>query len=589
MRKAIVIFAILVSVNFLVRPTPAGAVNEVKYSLAILHYNLQYVAGDTKIENRIIEGALAPMVGFFLKHENWGADFEMQGYMVEQTRIRYPEVFEGLKKLLDRGQVELVSFHYSDQLFLAYPLRDMEWSEMLNQATFKSLGIKRSGAIFTQEGQFGEGMAEFMKTHDYKVLAMPKNLFSFLHGEQEAAPYYDLRGSKLILAGRGVNYKDDKTKVDLTWTYCGDAELLPTGGATPYSEYFKANPDAIKKYEAELAGLEAQGYKIGNMTQYVDALEKAGVPAAKMPPVLDGDWQPADTMNIFRWMGDYHAQYERDNDVLTGNVKARHEVLAAETVLNYLKKQGKSTPELESRLNIAIRALMLAEVSDSTGWTPSIGEVKYSQENAKSAVDIANKILDDAKMILSANYLSISTKTGEVKIIAAPPENESPSPKETDCPVKIALSGEIDRQEIKCFLAEPDVWNVTAKFKTVRWHSNDFSLKFARTTDTITYSPALLDGETVSIKASEFTPEKDWLYLPAPNGLIGLGDDLFLIKNTSTVHVAYHFRVAEKVVSLDMLKPANEVYVWEFKIVKGGVDKALKIADEMNVHPDRIE
>lgn len=92
---------------------------KIKYALALLHYNLQYVAGDEKIENRIIEGSFAPMIDFFLAHPGWGADFEMQGYMLEQTAKRYPEIFDKFKTLLDRGQVKLVSFHYSDQLFLA--------------------------------------------------------------------------------------------------------------------------------------------------------------------------------------------------------------------------------------------------------------------------------------------------------------------------------------------------------------------------------------------------------------------------------------------------------------------------------------
>lgn len=75
------------------------------------------------------------------------------------------------------------------------------------------------------------------------------------------------------------------------------------------------------------------------------------------------------------------------------------------------------------------------------------------------------------------------------------------------------------------------------------------------------------------------------MYIPAPNGIIGLGGGMFLIKDTSTVNVAFNVPVGEPVVSLDMLKPPNRVFDWRFKLVTDGADHALRVADELNVHP----
>jgi len=226
---------------------PASASKNVKYALSIMHFNLQYVAGDTGIENKIIEDALDPVLDFYLAHPTWGADIEMQGYMFEETAKRYPAIFEKLKTLVNRRQLDLVSFHYCDQLFLAYPRLDADWTDRINKETFKKYGLIQSTTVFTQEGQFGEGLASFMADKGFKTLVLPKNLYRYAHGEQTPAPYYALNGVNVVIGAKGVDYEGEAS-VHTAWTYMGDAELLPTGGATPYSQYFKYKPEAMKKY-----------------------------------------------------------------------------------------------------------------------------------------------------------------------------------------------------------------------------------------------------------------------------------------------------------------------------------------------------
>ena len=567
--------------------TSAHAKSMIKYSVMMLHYNLQYVAGDEVIENKIIQHSLDPMVDFFLEHPGWGANFEMQGYMLEQTALRYPETFKKLKILIDRGQIDLVTFHYSDQLFMAYPRRDMAWSEILNRKTLSDLGLKRSGTVFTQEGQAGEGMASYMKDNGFDIMCFPKNLYRYWHKNEKPMPYYSLRGIHAVLCGQGVDFENNNTVVKLNWTFFNDAELLPTGGATPYAKDFGKSEQALAEYAERLAKLEQDGYVIGTIGQYVNALKLAGIPAATLKPVLDGDWQPIDTHNIFRWMGDYHFQYERDNEVLTTNVKVRHKVLAAETMIYSLKKEHDIT-ELQAGFMEAIRYLMLAEVSDSTGWTPWEGEIKYSLSNAKRAEEIADEIIARGKELMNTPYVQIDTSKGKVTPVANAPGPPAVLP-QYHCPIDIELTGKIKKQQVKCFRADKNVWEIIVKFKTTEWHSNNFRLKFPRTFDKIVYSPALTDDLIVSYDLSSFEPENGaWMYVPCPNGLIGLGPDLFLIKDTSTVNVTFNVPVDEPVVSLDMLKPPNRVFEWRFLLVIGPADLAVKKADAMNVHPVEV-
>jgi hypothetical protein len=142
------------------------------YVVALLHFNLQYVAGglegvfedwpcdEQSIEDQIIVESLEPVLDAMLEHEDWAIDLELQGYMVEVMADRHPSVLDKLRTLAHGGQVELVSWHYSAQLWTAYPWPDQQRSIERTQAVFAQHDLPLSGVVFSQEGQFGQGYAE---------------------------------------------------------------------------------------------------------------------------------------------------------------------------------------------------------------------------------------------------------------------------------------------------------------------------------------------------------------------------------------------------------------------------------------------
>lgn len=97
------------------------------YVVALLHFNLQYVAGgmegtfadwpcdEQSIEDQIIIESFEPILDLMLEHPDWSIDLELQGYMVEVMADRHPPVLDKLHTLAHGGQVELVSWHYSAQ------------------------------------------------------------------------------------------------------------------------------------------------------------------------------------------------------------------------------------------------------------------------------------------------------------------------------------------------------------------------------------------------------------------------------------------------------------------------------------------
>jgi len=64
-----------------------------KYAMGLFHFNLQYVAGDHKIETRIIRESLLPALQFFEQYPQYKADIEIQGWAIEELAEEHPETW----------------------------------------------------------------------------------------------------------------------------------------------------------------------------------------------------------------------------------------------------------------------------------------------------------------------------------------------------------------------------------------------------------------------------------------------------------------------------------------------------------------
>ena len=134
-----------------------------KYAIGMFHFNLQYVAGDYKIESKIIKNSVYPVLQFFEKNPQFKSDIEIQGYAIETLADEHPEVLALLKKLVNKGQIELVIAHYSDQFFIAYPALDLQKSIAISDKILADHGMKRSRVFFGQEIQWTPAYASVLK------------------------------------------------------------------------------------------------------------------------------------------------------------------------------------------------------------------------------------------------------------------------------------------------------------------------------------------------------------------------------------------------------------------------------------------
>lgn len=580
--------------------SPLSRAETVKATL--YHFNIQYVAGgmslypdgktrepnynlsESEVEDLIVTESFAPLVALWLKHPSWKADLELQGLFVEVLAQRHPQVLEDLRTLAKRGQIELVSLHYSAQLFLAYPRRDLERSIELNRSTFQRLDLPLSPVVFAQEGQFNEGLLSIMPAHGYSIAVMPKNLLSHMEGRESSSLFLHGLGVDVVVGGRGGSFG----ALEVSWAGPGDGELIVTGRTNPYlgKQSFRLVPAELEAFERARAQEEAAGVRHLTISELLARAKQEGA-FSPLPPITDGSWQPKSSRNLFRWMGGLGGVFElfvpteKDNAVLTSNVAASLDVRACEVFAQWAAgKPGAAARE--EALSLAGRELMLAQVSDSTGWNPWLGEVSYSLEHARLAREAAKRCLDSPEL---RGPLRRQIDLRKEQVLDDPKPAVPAPPVEVDPPFEVKLSSpgramEAHWRRLFDGRLEFVVEASAGADKDARSLSVTFPLAF----DRVVYAPALDEQRLVDLPASAFGATEHTLGLPL--GLIGLGPGRFLVKDTRVVHLAALLRPGEGVVEFrDDTIRADEPARWRFELVEGDSSLAMEAARALNLEP----
>lgn len=562
-----------------------------KFAVAMPHFNVQYVAGGMvgfwskpdprldlnaeQVEDLIVVESFEPVLDLFAAHPGWATDVELQGYMLDVIAKRHPKVLAKLKDLVDKGQIEVVSFHYSDQLFLAHAPEDWEHSSEINRATFARLGIPVGGPVFCQEGQASTGMAAAMKKNGQSVMVWPKNLWSYQLGDtQPSAPLFEF-GEILLTTSRGGTWDlGSGNTVQIEWTFVDDGELLATGDKGPYTpDVFKKSPAALAKYEADLANLEAGGFQITTVAKMAEQV-KALAPPPKHPALLDGTWQPKSTDGIRKWLGGagIHGADERDNDVRTLAQIAHRELVAAETIA------AKAGLDVKAELEGAFRLLALGEVSDASGINPFRGEIEYGLAHDAEALRIARSVIARGKAKLGLSAAAIDPIAATVSADPLPAAGTSIDP-----PIALRVeSGDRKSELTWTRVDQPFVHSVA----TVRFEQGQGAptVTVPGTVGLdIGYTPALT-STPVHVPRSGFV--WDHYMLALHDGLIAFATDRWIVKDTAYVHVAARLDAKNgDLVFKDDTSAPDEAITWVFHLVDGNDAAAADAARRLNVSP----
>jgi hypothetical protein len=567
-----------------------------RYALSMFHFNVQYVAGGLvgypayndelrpwEVEDLIVTQSLAPVLEMYAAHPGWGANIEMQAYLLEILAARHPETFALLRDLALSGQIEVVSFHYSDQFFVAFPQVDWEQSQALAAATFEALDVPLGAAVFCQEGQSGMAMAARMAERDYRTMVWPKNLWSTQHGDFAASPLYRFGDVGLVVGGQGASYDDGTLQIETTWTFFDDGELLATGDWNPYfPTFFMHDPAAVAEYEAGLMALEADGWVISTVSDYVASIgERIDVPDA--PPLMDGTWQPGSTNGVAKWLGDRSIWLlggnpdDRDNHVRTLQYTAHREMVAAEAAAVV------AGLEVRAELDAAWRLLALGQVSDASGINPYRGEVEYGLAHATEVLRIARGVIERAKA--EAGWASVVIDPAGPAMIEGEDEPFVGEPVD-DGPVAVTATADDPTRSIEVAWEEiaADHHRVSIQFGPGDPASlaHPVAVSFAgELVDELVTTLALADDAPFTFSRADFAFGEFKLALPL--GVVSLGPNRYVIKDMGHVHVAAGVRRdAGDVGFRDETLQLDEGVTWVFHVFEGTAQDAVELARAIN-------
>ncbi|MCB9738242.1 MAG: hypothetical protein H6747_03170 [Deltaproteobacteria bacterium] len=588
-----------------------------RFAMSLFHFNVEYVIGgldytdksgknhifvgveaaagwdDQKVEDWIVRETFVPILQMYEAHPSWGVDIELQGRFVDVLRQRFPDALTLLRTLVARGQVELISFHQNAQLFLAFPRTDLDRSVAATKLAFDQACLPLSKVVFNQEGQAGEGRQKALVDHGYEVGVFPKNLWRYVRGEGAWWPWYASEGGTLIVGPGGV---DPASGVEVAWDIFDDGELFAVPAKlNPYFAPITQHDDGVvATLAAKLSAKEASGFYMATIGEYVRHLQAIGVEKKPAPPLLDGTWQAPSTDSIHRWLGgrsDVFSDGESDNLVRAGNFRAREELLAAEVLVHVAQAAGKDVGPAEAQLDQLWRALFRAEVSDGSGVNPWIGERLFCHEH-NEAVILGSTALQQA-MLGKLGWKHASIDTGKQTAVALDDLPLGEPPEEVDPPLAVTITAPGRKVKSVWHGYGPKRRQLELSFAAAGsgapckdCDQRHVEVAFARADHVLRYSPGLLDQEVRTYAETAFTFLEGQAFLPLANGLIGLGNDRWLIKLNRAVHIAA--RIApddDSIRFIDRSLQPEDVGAWSFIVFDGTEAEALALALLTNVWP----
>jgi len=543
-----------------------------KYAIGMFHFNLQYVAGDYRIENRIIRESLYPALQFFEKNPKYKSDIEIQGYAIETLAEEHPEVLKLLKKLVNRGQIELVIAHYSDQFFIAYPALDLQKSIEISDKILAKYGMERSRVFFGQEIQWTPAYPSVLK-NNYDLIATSSDPHSYYR--DKTLPLVDIKyGNDHILG-----LIDSEKKLDgLEWAYAflDDGEVF---NSLDYNSDFYFVPEQEKKSISEYKRLEKEGYKFVTMSELAEKIKNLkGYKIPEYPFVPEGTWNMS-VCGPFMWMGRQRSGVETDGITRALSYKLRGKLLMVEKLVKYASEKGNNVTELDSLVEKAWRHLLLSEVSDASGWSPWLVEVQYTANevaNAESALKTAIGML--AKMLPAESNFLVDTKTG---VTLTDETSKSGKTTESFLPIPFAVRG--GKTTTSVVQVGENLYRLDINCK--RPADGAVEIVFDTPASGLYYSAGA--GEDIAVEIP--TDLKHDPAMSLSNGFIYLNNGYNLIKDCTVEHLAATWKVKDqKLVFREELAETNPDMNMRFYVLKGDKNEGLEFANHLNTWPSYL-
>jgi hypothetical protein len=524
---------------------------------------------------------------------------EMSGAGLEFVHEAYPRVFDILRSLVISGRLELISSLYTPNIWVAYPRRDLIKSVELNQQCLEKLHLPWSRVFFAQESFFGQGVATLTRYFDVAICR--DDLLSHYFTIDFTNPCFKLNGMKTVAASNHllndlqewITSKPDLAKshslyeshvrhiksatlvnvpgsfpaangtygeLQWHWYHCGDGNHFGSIYKPDSLQYCYYDRNWSKLCEARIDSYSREGYCIGTVSDFVRELNFDS--AQELPQIIESSWNPRKSDGVFCWMGSHASQWEDDCGVLTSISRARARLIKAEAAAE--QARGFSIAETSERLEQGWVAILNAQVSDGLGWVPGAHAVQTSLAAANRALIIASQLLEDLQDVGTS--------------IEADPD-------ERPC---LSTAEPIDR------LPVPELYGADGSGSfapIVQWHwvydcqftttNEECGICFPFEMEEIVYCPSGLEQSAVQIPIGSL--RQHVIVLPLANGLLGINSSLFIIKDTSYVHVAARIDIGRKELKFGIRgSGCGRHYHWRFHFVRACICDAIAFANNLN-------
>ena len=442
-----------------------------------------------------ITESFEPALDVFLSCPEWGADLEISGFQLEYCAQYFPRIMEKLQTLHQRGQVDIICVHYSETIWPAFPLVDFQHSWAIDKKIMDRLGLQFSSTFFAQENFFGEGIAAVKDQFGIVHAVIPEKNYDWPYQHLDPLyPVYNMNGLDVVIQGRekqeGRWYVFDNGKVRVKWYYdkCGDGETWisddPYSGTGLWKNLTKAQAK-IDMYNSEIAN----GTRFTTTNTFVHEMEALGIEKPDILPVPDGPWG-LEKPGVFQWMGLYFSFYELDIEMRSLEFRSRAMLLAAETLIDLAVSQGIDVELYRPMLERGWEKQINSEVSDSSGWVPTLVEMFYGIDHAINAFFWGEKICRELRPLLGLTDEAIDTLLKQsISKDSLPAIGE-----ETEFLPEWGFELIGPKSKQKCFQISPEVYRIKTSYRHL---DVDTGVKFNfHDPEALCYSPALMD-ETV--------------------------------------------------------------------------------------------
>ena len=252
-------------------------------------------------------------------------------------------------------------------------------------------------------------------------------------------------------------------------------------------------------------------------------------------------------------------------------------LMMTERLVEYAASNGLQVAEQKKLVEEAWQHLLLSEVSDASGWTPWLVEVKYTEIEIDQVKRRIKAVLDKMKELAPSQDQTyfLDTKSGYIGEASGSKPNQ---PVAAMLPIPLAIRAEKAVTSVKKI--SDNLYSLDVQCD--RPSDGAVEIVFDTPTSGLFYSAGA--GEEFAVEIP--TDLKHDPALALSNGFIYLGNGYSLVKDCSVEHLAATWRQKEqKLVFREELNENNPGMKMRFYVVKGDVNAGLRFANGLNTWP----